>query len=203
MVHVGYESGSQTILDNMNKRSGVRENRQGMAHCREAGLTTAATLIVGFPGETEESLRSTVECLRESPPDLFFGGAFNTRMEAMPVLQPEKREQFGLITVADHRSSAPYWRHETMSCDRAARSLRWLNQTLIEERIAMEGSLFYQGLMGFQPEDRGALLDYQADLLNHSSWLRAGGSLAQSLLSSVVRWDSGRKLPSSVSADLH
>lgn len=195
MVHVGYESGSQTILDNMNKRSGVRENRIGMANCREAGLTTAATLIVGFPGESEDSLRATVECLRESPPDLFFGGAFNTRMEAMPVLQPEKREQFGLVTVADHRSSAPYWRHDTMSCDRAAGSLRWLNQTLIEERIALEGSLFYQGLMGFQPEDRDALLNYQADLLSHHGWLRTGGAVAQSVLSSMVRWDSRRKLP--------
>ncbi len=108
LVHVGYESGSQVILDNMNKKSGIKENAAALKHCRDAELTTAASLVVGFPGETEGTIRETVAMLSDNPPDLFFAGGFNTRMEKMPVLEATQRDRFGLVTQSDHRSSAPY-----------------------------------------------------------------------------------------------
>ncbi len=200
LVHIGYESGSQTILDNMNKRSGVESNVKALQLCREAKLTTAVTLIVSFPGETEQSVRETFERLKESPPDLFFGGGFNTRMVAMPVLQPDQRKKYGLVTQTDHLSSAPYWRHDTMACHEVPHLLRWLNQKLIEERVALEGSLFYNGLMGYQQSDREDLLDFQRDVLHslgHSLGpLRWGFSVAQQALKGALRLDIKRKLVS-------
>ncbi|MFN7917369.1 MAG: radical SAM protein [Vicinamibacterales bacterium] len=194
LVHVGYESGSQVILDNMNKKSGVKENVAALKNCREAHLTTAASLVVGFPGETESTLVETVDRLADSPPDLFFAGGFNTRMEKMPVLEAAQRERFGLVTQSDHRSSAPYWRHASLSCDRVPSMLRWLNHTLIEKRVALEGSIFYEGLLGFRHEEREDLLSFQADILKHAGVLRAGGAVAQRVIEAALRFDLRRKL---------
>lgn len=194
LVHIGYESGDQQVLDNMNKRSSVENNIIALENCRETGLTSAVTLIVGFPGETEASVRETFKRLKESPPDLFFGGGFNTRMVAMPVLQPESRKKYGLVTQADHLSSAPYWRHDTMSCHEVPRWLRWLNQSLIEDRVALEGSLFYSGLMGYRRADREDLLDFQLDLLHGLGPLRFGFGLAHKTLGGIVHFDLKRKL---------
>ncbi len=194
LVHIGYESGSQTILDNMNKRSGVQSNVDALRLCREAELTSAVTLIVGFPGETKATVKETYERLKESPPDLFFGGGFNTRMVAMPVLQPEPRKKYGLVTQSDHMSSAPYWRHDTMSCHEVPKWLRWLNQKLIEDRVALEGSLFYSGLMGYQHADRGDLLDFQYDILQSLGALRPGFGMAHRTLRGILRVDINRKL---------
>ena len=194
LVHIGYESGSQTILDNMNKKSGVESNVKALEYCREAKLTTAVTLIVGFPGETKQSVRDTFERLRESPPDLFFGGGFNTRMVSMPVLQPEPRRKYGLVTQSDHLSSAPYWRHDTMSCHEVPSLLRWLNLSLIEAKVALEGSLFYSGLMGYDQKDRQDLLDFQYDLVKGFGLFSGGFSLAGGALKTILGADVKMKL---------
>ncbi|NOD99517.1 radical SAM protein [Ruegeria sp. HKCCD6228] len=194
LVHIGYETGDQGVLDNMNKKSDVGHNVQALINCREAGLTTAITLIVGFPGETKASLRETLKRLKEAPPDLFFGGGFNTRMVSMPVLQPDQRRRFGLVTQLDHLSSAPYWKHDTMSCRDVPSGLRWLNRSLIEEKVALEGSLFYEGLLGYDASDRDDLLDFQADLVATLGPLKYGFDLAQQVLRGILHFDVWRKL---------
>jgi hypothetical protein len=51
-----------------------------------------------------------------------------------------------------------------MSCADVGTWMRWLNQRLMEERVALEGFLFYKGLLGYDPRDRQALLDFQYDV---------------------------------------
>src|SRR5262249_52506589 len=129
----------------------------------------------------------TVESLKKSPPDLFFAGAFNTRMEAMPVLQPQQRSRFGLVTQSDQRSAAPYWRHDTMSCERIPHLLRQLKRKLIDDRVALEGVLFYEGLLGLDPRYRQDLLDYQRDLLMERPFLHAAAGGVQGIISACLK----------------
>jgi radical SAM superfamily enzyme YgiQ (UPF0313 family) len=57
----GVESGSQAVLDLIHKRSNLAKVRDAMRMTQEVGITALASFIIGLPGETEETLRQTVE----------------------------------------------------------------------------------------------------------------------------------------------
>ena len=178
-VQIGFESGSQRQLDNMNKHSGVAQNVRAMQNCREVGITTLATVLIGFPGETAESVRESFEILQSSPPDIYYVAPFNTRVEYVPILSPESRAKYGLRTYSDGRSSAPYWAHDSMSCTEVVDHVEWFHRQMMEHRVALEGTLFYEGTLHYHPLQREALLDYQRDSLSQGrvlrkvlSWLR-------------------------------
>lgn len=59
-VGFGIESGSDTILKNMNKRITVEQSAQAIENARRAGLHIKVQLILGYPGETEETIAQTV-----------------------------------------------------------------------------------------------------------------------------------------------
>jgi anaerobic magnesium-protoporphyrin IX monomethyl ester cyclase len=58
-VYLGLESGSQETLGLMNKRFGVEEATHSVRRYREAGIEVAAFFIVGYPGESLESIEET------------------------------------------------------------------------------------------------------------------------------------------------
>jgi radical SAM superfamily enzyme YgiQ (UPF0313 family) len=62
-VWIGYgiESGSQRILDAMNKRVRVEEAEGAVLATRQAGIFANTTFIYGWPGEDEDSVRETVQ----------------------------------------------------------------------------------------------------------------------------------------------
>jgi hopanoid biosynthesis associated radical SAM protein HpnJ len=69
LLLVGYESGSQAILDNIKKGVRIEEAREFTRNCRELGITVHGTFILGLPGETQQTIRQTVEFAKEL--DLF------------------------------------------------------------------------------------------------------------------------------------
>lgn len=70
-VFLGVESGSADQLKNMNKTSRPEHYLHAIRRCRELGIVTYASLIVGFPGETERTLDETRAFLDEARPDFF------------------------------------------------------------------------------------------------------------------------------------
>ncbi len=61
-VFVGVESGDQYVLDNIIGKSLRLKNVVKFAKmCKKIGLRTGAFYIIGFPGETKENMRNTVE----------------------------------------------------------------------------------------------------------------------------------------------
>jgi hopanoid biosynthesis associated radical SAM protein HpnJ len=65
LLLVGYESGSQRILDHIKKGIAIEEARVFTRHCRELGITIHGTFILGLPGETAETIRQTIEFAKE------------------------------------------------------------------------------------------------------------------------------------------
>lgn len=177
-VQIGFESGSQTQLDRMNKRVHAADNLVALRNCRDAGITTLVSVIVGYPGETPATIRETFEALRASPPDVFFLAPFNVRIEHVPVLSPAQRVRFGLRT-SEGASAAPYWTHDTMRCDDVVPHVAWLHEQLVDHRVALEGALFYEGMRGYAPDDRAALLDFQRDAWQHATAASMGLDLAR------------------------
>lgn len=61
LLLVGYESGSQRILDNIKKGIRIEEAQEFTKNCRKLGITIHGTFILGLPGETPETIRETME----------------------------------------------------------------------------------------------------------------------------------------------
>lgn len=64
-VQYGTESGSQTILNIMEKNATVEENVNSLKWVSEVGLGTVIQLVLGMPGETDETIRETIEFLKQ------------------------------------------------------------------------------------------------------------------------------------------
>lgn len=70
-ILVGFESGSERILANIQKQATVEDNDRCMAIARAAGLKVKALMSLGHAGETEETIRDTQEWLLRVKPDDF------------------------------------------------------------------------------------------------------------------------------------
>jgi radical SAM superfamily enzyme YgiQ (UPF0313 family) len=70
-IAFGAESGSQKVLEAMTKGIAVPQIRRAAALCREAGIETYFYMMVGYPGETWDDIRLSVDLLRETRPDHF------------------------------------------------------------------------------------------------------------------------------------
>jgi len=62
----GMESGSQRLLDLMNKRGSVQHNEAAIAALAYAGIKTTTYWVVGYPGETEEDFQLTLDFLEKN-----------------------------------------------------------------------------------------------------------------------------------------
>jgi len=70
-IALGIESGSDYILDAMQKGQTVEQCRQGLYNAKESGLIRRIYLIVGYPGETWKTVQETVDFVKETKPDEF------------------------------------------------------------------------------------------------------------------------------------
>ena len=61
----GVESGDQEVLDLIKKNSSLAKVKEAMRMTQDVGISALASFIVGLPGETEETLRKTVEFAEE------------------------------------------------------------------------------------------------------------------------------------------
>lgn len=64
----GIESGSQRILDNINKGVTVEQNEEAIRLTKEAGITCVADVMMGMPAETPETIEETVQFLQRTAP---------------------------------------------------------------------------------------------------------------------------------------
>jgi len=65
MIQFGIESGSQRILDAMKKGITTDQIRTAIALTRKAGIRASGFFILGYPGETRDTLEDTVRLIRE------------------------------------------------------------------------------------------------------------------------------------------
>jgi len=71
-VWIGSESGSQRILDAMERGVTVEQVQTAVALCRSAGIQTGMFLMWGYEGEELSDIEDTVEHVKKTDPDIFF-----------------------------------------------------------------------------------------------------------------------------------
>lgn len=65
-VYYGIESGSQRMLEVMEKNTTVEQNLRALEWTREAGLFTIIQLVLGMPGEDRDTIRETTDFVQRA-----------------------------------------------------------------------------------------------------------------------------------------
>lgn len=76
MLGFGFESGSQKILDRMNKRITVSDCLKAARLTKKTGIKLEAYFIYGYPDETEEDFLATLHMIEKMQPDFVGYGRF-------------------------------------------------------------------------------------------------------------------------------
>jgi anaerobic magnesium-protoporphyrin IX monomethyl ester cyclase len=71
-VWIGSESGSQRILDAMERGVSAEEVRSAVAMCKSRGIKTGMFLMWGYEGEELGDIEATIEHVKRTDPDIFF-----------------------------------------------------------------------------------------------------------------------------------
>jgi anaerobic magnesium-protoporphyrin IX monomethyl ester cyclase len=71
-VWIGSESGSQRILDAMERGVTVEQVQTAVSLCRSAGIQTGMFLMWGYEGEDLSDIEATVAHVKKTDPDIFF-----------------------------------------------------------------------------------------------------------------------------------
>lgn len=70
-VWIGSESGSQKVIDLMDRRVDVQQVREMIKLSKKEGLEAGTFIMLGYPGETEADIEETILHLKEADPDHF------------------------------------------------------------------------------------------------------------------------------------
>lgn len=60
MISYGIESGNQAVLDSVRKSITLDQSWNAVRMARQAGIRVAGHFVLGFPGETEETIKETI-----------------------------------------------------------------------------------------------------------------------------------------------
>lgn len=70
-VRLGVESGSQHVLDLIDKKISPNQTKEALASLANAGIKTTAYWVIGHPGETEEDFCQTLQLLEETKNNIY------------------------------------------------------------------------------------------------------------------------------------
>jgi anaerobic magnesium-protoporphyrin IX monomethyl ester cyclase len=119
-VFLGVESGSDQMLERMNKSARRKHYLHTIPRLKACGISTYASLIVGFPGETDETVRETIELIEEAAPEYY-----RTQLWYADPVTPiwKKREAYNIT------GEGFGWTHRTMNVRHAC---DWINRIFLE-----------------------------------------------------------------------
>lgn len=66
-IHFGIETGDPEVMMRVDKEATLEEVRQSVRWCDEAGIMAKGYFMIGLPGDTEESIRRTIDLACELP----------------------------------------------------------------------------------------------------------------------------------------
>jgi anaerobic magnesium-protoporphyrin IX monomethyl ester cyclase len=131
-VWIGAESGSQAVIDAMDRRVQVQQVRDMIVLAKAKGIQAGTFIMLGYPGETQADIEETIRHLQMSQPDYY------TITLAYPIKGTELYAE-----VEDQLLNAPEWRttsdrdldfKRTFSRAYYRRALSWVNNEVAWHR---------------------------------------------------------------------
>eukprot|EP01105_Mastigella_eilhardi_P017101 TRINITY_DN392_c0_g3_i1.p1 TRINITY_DN392_c0_g3~~TRINITY_DN392_c0_g3_i1.p1 ORF type:complete len:674 (-),score=231.80 TRINITY_DN392_c0_g3_i1:76-2097(-) len=116
-VMIGVESAAYEVQKNMNKVISPDKLVAAIRALNKNGISTFTTYICGFPGETEDTFRTTLDTMNQYPCEYNATNEYQfLKFAALPLAKismPELREKFHLI------GGYLTWKHDTLDSDKA------------------------------------------------------------------------------------
>ncbi len=121
-ILIGFESGHERILTNIQKKAGQADNTRAMEIAKRHSLKVKALMSVGHPGESEETVKATRDWMLAVKPDDFdvtvittypgtpyFYEAVETKSGVWTYTYPKTGDQLHSLEV-DYREVAEYYK---------------------------------------------------------------------------------------------
>jgi anaerobic magnesium-protoporphyrin IX monomethyl ester cyclase len=153
-VFLGLESANETVLKNMDKTAHKADFRRTMPWFKKYGLRQMISVQVGFPGETYESFKESIEFIEEIKPDY-------TRIQiwfcdaTTPVWR--KRDKFAL------KGKAYGWSHYSMNAETAVELV--VRSFMALEHVTWVPDPGYNWVSFYANEKRGMSIERQKTFL--------------------------------------
>lgn len=96
-IFYGMESTGQEVLNRVGKQTQSASFRQVMRMTQEAGITVKISLMIGLPGDTQESIRRSIDFVQQAGPD-YLAVLLATPLPGSPLW--DHPERFG-VTIVD------------------------------------------------------------------------------------------------------
>ena len=138
-LHLPLQSGDDSVLQYMRRFYTTAEFKEIVKTFRTQfpQLTLATDVIVGFPGETPEAFKNTLELLEEVKPDVINVSKFFARPNTVAARMKE-----GLVGKEEtkRRSAITAELAKRLSAERNKRWVGWRGEVLIDEKGKVENS---------------------------------------------------------------
>ena len=138
-LHFPIQSGDDQVLKKMRRFYTANEFKNAIAAFREAfpELTLATDIIVGFPGETKQAFKNTIQLLKEIKPDVTNVSKFFARPKTLAAemiedkVSPEEIKQRSAIIASLVKQ---------ISLEKNMQWKNWSGEILVDEKGKVEGS---------------------------------------------------------------
>jgi radical SAM PhpK family P-methyltransferase len=147
-VFLGVESGSDAMLKKMNKTARRADYVDAIKKFRSVSVSTYVSLLVGFPGETLDTIQQTVDLLETTAPNYYRANL----LYLDPITAAWKnRETLGLS------GEGFSWKHATMDSSLASEIIDWMfgsirNSVWLPQHGFEQWAIFYLQRHGFSEQ---------------------------------------------------
>lgn len=155
-VYLGIESASDKILKNMNKQARVKDFKKGVNLLNKYDIDYVAAFVLGFPGETEETIMDNINFIEENKVKYYALKEFyymeNTKVH-------KERESYALTGMGAK------WKHATMNYNEATEyKLKMFMTIKNSQHVDPDTSLWHlvhMHDMGYTKDD---IINYQREI---------------------------------------
>jgi len=154
-VYLGVESANDRVLGNMNKRSKRADFERGIALLNKHGITMMVAFVIGFPGESQETIRENKEFIEKNGIQFYTLKEF-FYIENTPIYRD--REKFGLTGMGSR------WQHHTMNSAEASTYKMQMFRDIKSVFIDPDTSLWYLAYLYDQGFTMAEIADFQQDI---------------------------------------
>ncbi|MFC1921617.1 B12-binding domain-containing radical SAM protein, partial [Chloroflexota bacterium] len=113
-LDIGLESGSVKVLREMGRGYFQEDVVQVAETARKLDILTNFNVVVGFPGETKETIQETIDLIERAAPDTFTIFSFFVAPRTRAYIN---RAQYGI------EGEGLSWKHDTMTSEEAAEAM--------------------------------------------------------------------------------
>jgi p-methyltransferase len=154
-VFLGIESAAATVLSNIGKGACAENYARGIHWLKEAGITTVGSFVMGFPGETAETLQQTEAFINDSGLDFYFMQLFYY-LHHTPV--HEQAAKYGL------KGRGLLWSHSTMDWQQAADHMEQMFLRIRTPAVHQDYNLWEIAFLESKGLDQRQIRDYRATI---------------------------------------